>query len=109
MQGILTRSVATMFATMVASVLAVTDAAMADVTFASDDDIMIVRILEDFGFVTVEVIASHIDSLTCVLMDANGEPVALAQGFVENGAGEAIAVDVAPNTVTSASCNGSSY
>lgn len=83
--------------------------ALADVTFASDDDILIVRITEDFGFVTVEVIASHIDSLTCVLTNAENEPVAIAQGFVENGAGEAIAVDVQPNVVVAATCNGSSY
>lgn len=80
--------------------------AMADITFQTSDDILIVRITDQFGIVSVEVIApAGMGVLSCVLVDAGGQPLAIAQGFTNIGTGTAMAQDVDPDQVAAAHCN----
>lgn len=55
-----------------------------------------------FGSALVEVIAPDADVVACVLVDAAGKPLAVAQGAIVNGAGSAIASElerVAPDQI----------
>ena len=82
---------------------------LSDVVFETSEEIVVVRIQDVFGSAVVELIAPNMDMVTCVLTDAEGSPVAVAQGAIMNGAGQAIANNVDASSVAKASCNGSSF
>lgn len=88
--------------------LALPGQTLADVLFESSDEIVVVRVLDMFGTASVDVVAQGIDMVTCILLDANRKPLAVATGFVQNGAGQALAPDVDATAVASVQCNGSS-
>ena len=58
----------------------------ADVTFESDDDILVVRGVQQMGFAVYEILGSSDGAIRCVAMDEGGKPLAVATGFVEIGA-----------------------
>ncbi len=59
---------------------------VADVTFKSDSDIVIVRGRQSLGFAIYEVLGSRDGQIQCVAVDSQGKPLAVTNGYTEHSA-----------------------